>query len=93
MVSEVSGYLVHTLHNSSHFFDACLTDKPIYDHLIEDVPELVRVENKVDFAHVLKQSIEHFNENLNQIKDTELALLFIDEKDKRKSGVRAENDF
>ena len=84
--------MVHTLHDSSHFFDASLTDEPIYDHLIEDVPKLVWVENKVDFAHILKQSIEHFNENLDQIKDAQLALLFIDEKDKRKGSIRAEND-
>ena len=53
----------------------------------------MRVEDKVDLAYILEERVQYFNENLDQIKNSELTLLFIDNENEDQRSVASENDF
>jgi hypothetical protein len=50
-------------------------------------PYFIRVEDEVQFAHVLKAFIENFDEHLNQVQNSQLALSLIDHKNHVERGV------
>ena len=70
-----------------------LTDETVDDHLVQDVAKLVRVENQINFAHILKETVEHFNEDLDQIESAQLALLLINDEYDGEGGEGTEHNF
>jgi hypothetical protein len=48
----------------------CFHDFSSDDHFVEDLIDLVKVEDEVQFAHTTEVLIEHFNEQVNKLKRT-----------------------
>ena len=54
---------------------------------------LVRVEDQVQFTYILKDMIERFDKNVDEIKDSQLRLGTVHNENKVKRGIYTINEF
>ena len=51
------------------------------------------VEDEIDLAYILEKRVKYFDKDLDQVKDTQLALFFINNENEDQRRVAPENDF
>lgn len=63
------------------------------DNFINDPVDTISMEDEIELTDILKALIETFNEDLNQVKNTQIRLSCINNKNEEESGIVTINDF
>lgn len=80
-------HLVLLRHGGEDVVDVRLQHHAGHDDLVQDVAHAVRVEDKVQLAHVLEALVQRLHEDLDQVQDAQVRLLLVHREDEVQGGV------
>lgn len=84
--------VIHGIDGGDDLGDACVDDHSSLDHLLQCDLEHLPMEHQVQLADVFEAAVQHLDKHLDQVQDSQLALILVHNEDEVEGCVMPVDD-